>query len=212
LPEPHVITGSNGAGKSTVGPEYLPPHIRKACTVFDGDKLTLEKTKAISSTKLHSHKEAKAIANEWVDDHFREMVEKAIRESQHFAYEGHFREDFAWKVIDRFKGKGYSVHMIFFGLVNVERSAMRVLERALGGGHNVSRAEIDLNYHGNLLQLDRHFKTPDRLRIIDSSETAPKILLELNKNKVVFNAQYYELPDWFTTCLINITRHLFPNI
>ena len=102
--------------------------------------------------------------------------------------------------------------MIFFGLINIERSAMRVLERALSGGHNVSSAEIDLNYRGNLLQLDRHFKTLDQLRIIDTSETAPKVLLELSDNQIIFCASFFELPDWFTNYLINITRRLFPNI
>ena len=56
MPELHVITGSNGAGKSSVGPEYLPSHIKKICTVFDGDKFTLHKTKELFATKLHSHK------------------------------------------------------------------------------------------------------------------------------------------------------------
>jgi predicted ABC-type ATPase len=102
--------------------------------------------------------------------------------------------------------------MIFFGLINVQRSAMRVLERALSGGHNVSLAEIDLNYHGNLLQLDHHFKTLHELRIIDTSETAPKVLLQLLNDEIIFCAPFFDLPDWFTTYLINITRRLFPNI
>ncbi len=212
MPELHIITGSNGAGKSSVGPEYLPPQIRKVCTVFDGDKLSLDKTKELLATNLHSRKDAKTLANEWIGVHFNKEVKKAISKADHFAYEGHFRETSTWKVIDKFKRKGYSVHMIFFGLINVERSKMRVLERALRGGHNVSPAEIDLNYHGNLLQLDRHFKKLDQLRIIDTSETAPKVLLELLNNEVVFCAPFSQLPDWFTTYLINITRRTFPNI
>lgn len=180
--------------------------------MFDGDKFTLHKTKELFATKLHSHKEAKTLANDWIGFHFNEQVEKAISKADHFAYEGHFRETSSWRAIDRFKKNGYSVHMIFFGLINVERSAMRVLERALSGGHNVSPAEIDLNYRGNLLRLDRHFKTLDELRIIDTSETAPKVLLELLNNEVVYCAPFFELPDWFTSYLINITRRLFPNI
>ena len=43
MPELHIITGSNGAGKSTVGPEYLPQHIQNTCTIFDGDKLFIQK-------------------------------------------------------------------------------------------------------------------------------------------------------------------------
>jgi hypothetical protein len=98
------------------------------------------------------------------------------------------------------------------GLINIERSAMRVLERALSGGHNVSPAEIELNYFGNLLQLDRHFKMLDELRVIDSSETVPKVLLQLLNNEVVFCAPFYDLPEWFTDYLIHITRRSFPNI
>ncbi len=180
--------------------------------MFDGDKLTLDKTKELFATRLYSHKEAKALANEWIDDHFNEQVLKALNKADHFAYEGHFREPSTWKVIERFKENGYSVHMIFFGLINVQRSAMRVLERALSGGHNVSLAEIDLNFYGNLLQLDHHFKTLHELRIIDTSETAPKVLLQLLNDEIIFCAPFFDLPDWFTTYLVNITRRLFPNI
>lgn len=180
--------------------------------MFDGDKLALEKLKELRATKSHSDKEAKALANEWIGQHFEEQVKNALSKADHFAYEGHFREASAWRVINKFKGKGYSVHLIFFGLINVERSAMRVFDRAINGGHNVSPAEIDLNYRGNLLQLDRHFKMLDTLRIIDTSETAPKLLLELEGGKVTFCTSLYDLPDWFTTYLIKITRYLYPKI
>jgi hypothetical protein len=39
MPELYIITGSNGAGKSSIGPEYLPVHIRQQGPIFDGDKL-----------------------------------------------------------------------------------------------------------------------------------------------------------------------------
>ncbi|WP_160143756.1 zeta toxin family protein [Chryseolinea soli] len=212
MPELHIITGSNGAGKSSIGADYLPTHIKKNYTVFDGDKLTLEKIKELRATKHHSDKETKALANEWIGQHFDEQVKNALSSADHFAYEGHFREASAWKVINKFKRKGYSVHLIFFGLINVERSAMRVFDRAIKGGHNVSLAEIDLNYHGNLLQLDRHFKMLDTLRIIDTSETAPKLLLHIEGGQVAFYAPFHDLPDWFTTYLIKITRYLYPKI
>jgi hypothetical protein len=46
--------------------------------VFDGDKLTLDKTKELFATKLHSYKEAKSLANEWIGIHFNKQVEIAI--------------------------------------------------------------------------------------------------------------------------------------
>ena len=39
MPELFIITGSNGAGKSSIGPDYLPTHIRQQGPIFDGDKL-----------------------------------------------------------------------------------------------------------------------------------------------------------------------------
>jgi len=212
LPELHVITGSNGAGKSSVGSEYLPIHIKQACKIFDGDKLALNKTNELFATKLHSYKESKSIANEWIGDYFQRQIKNAIQKNAHFAYEGHFREEYAWKVIDKFKENGYSIHFIFFGLVDVKRSQMRVMERALSGGHNVSHAEIDLNYYGNLVQLDRHFTILNELSIIDTSETAPKVLMKLLNDEILFHAEYNDMPPWFTENLINITRHIFPKI
>ncbi len=43
MPALYIITGSNGAGKSTVGADYLPLSIQQSCQVFDGDKLFMEK-------------------------------------------------------------------------------------------------------------------------------------------------------------------------
>jgi predicted ABC-type ATPase len=43
MPELYIITGSNGAGKSTIGPDFLPNQIRQNCTVFDGDLLFMRK-------------------------------------------------------------------------------------------------------------------------------------------------------------------------
>ena len=37
MPELFIITGSNGAGKSSIGANYLPAHIQNTCSIFDGD-------------------------------------------------------------------------------------------------------------------------------------------------------------------------------
>jgi len=56
MPELYIITGSNGAGKSSIGPDYLPAHIRQQGPIFDGDKLFIEKRKELWRT-IKSHKE-----------------------------------------------------------------------------------------------------------------------------------------------------------
>jgi len=48
MPSLYIITGSNGAGKSTVGPDYLPEEILRNNTVFDGDLLYTRKLNELS--------------------------------------------------------------------------------------------------------------------------------------------------------------------
>lgn len=47
MPELYIITGSNGAGKSSIGFNYLPEFIQKNYPIFDGDKLFMQKQKEL---------------------------------------------------------------------------------------------------------------------------------------------------------------------
>ena len=47
MPDLYIITGANGAGKSTVGFSYLPKLVQTYCEVFDGDKLNLLKKREL---------------------------------------------------------------------------------------------------------------------------------------------------------------------
>lgn len=62
MPELHIITGSNGAGKSSIGSNYLPSHIRQQGPIFDGDKLFVEKRNEFWRSGIKSHKECKKLA------------------------------------------------------------------------------------------------------------------------------------------------------
>jgi len=43
MPDLYIISGSNGAGKSTIGQDYVPAHVLKDSSIFDGDKLYMQK-------------------------------------------------------------------------------------------------------------------------------------------------------------------------
>ena len=115
MPDLYIITGANGAGKSTVGFSYLPKVVQENCKVFDGDKLTLQKKGELYKTKTPSLKEAGRMALEWLFEHFEESVKKALYENKDFVYEGHLPEDANWKTPRIFKKAGYNFYLIFFG-------------------------------------------------------------------------------------------------
>ena len=57
----YIITGSNGAGKSSVGPDYIPNHLRDS--IFDGDKLFMQKRSEFWVNGIKSHKECKKLVS-----------------------------------------------------------------------------------------------------------------------------------------------------
>jgi predicted ABC-type ATPase len=209
VPELHIITGSNGAGKSTVGPDYLPEHISTHYTVFDGDKLFVQKRKELFPAKTKSQKEARNLAGEWLEAHFRSLVDKAINAQDHFVYEGHFSSQGPWQTPLRFKENGYTVHLIFFGLADPDLSELRVIDRSKFGGHYVNPIEIDRNFRGNLIFLDHNFAWIDELLVVDTSTEHKKLLHVLNGNALV-QVPRNELPSWFTEFMPTITGQFFP--
>lgn len=192
-----MITGSNGAGKSSVGFSYLPQDIQDNYNIFDGDKLFLQKRKELYPKKICDLKEAKAAADEWVLQHFISLAEAALQANDHFVYEGHFIEEENWRYPRKFKEAGYKIHLVFFGLTDTNLSALRVFDRAKFGGHNVSPYDIEKNFYGNLTMVNRHFALIDDLQIIDTSELNHKALAHFKEGKLDFTVPSFSLPDWF---------------
>ncbi|HEV3327467.1 MAG TPA: zeta toxin family protein, partial [Puia sp.] len=115
MPELYIITGSNGAGKSSIGPEYLPTFIQQQGPIFDGDKLFVEKRKELWRI-IKSDKECRKLAYEFLIETFENLVETALASNKDFAYEGHFTNEATWDIPRRFRAAGYAIHLLFFGL------------------------------------------------------------------------------------------------
>lgn len=114
MPDLYILTGSNGAGKSTVGSFYLPEQIRNKYEIFDGDKLFMQKRKQIYKIKTPSLKEAERRAREWLYEEYEIRAANAIKKKDHFVYEGHLPEEGNWVTPKRFKTAGYKINLIFW--------------------------------------------------------------------------------------------------
>lgn len=197
MPELFVITGANGAGKSTLSADLLPAAF-SALTVFDGDKYFLEQLSKIFPIQIRSPKYARDEAFQNTVNHFESLVNQAIISQSDFAYEGHFSSETPWTVIEQFKENGYRIIMFFLMVKNLELSQKRVTERVKTGGHYVKYNEVERNYYGNLIQLNKHYNLLDELVIVDNTTDA-KLLFHCANNTQIFKAD--SLPDWFSEYL-----------
>jgi len=197
MPDLYIITGSNGAGKSTAGPDYLPAHITNAQPIFDGDKLFVQK-----------RKECRKLAWEIVEKTFDQLVEISLSEHTNFAYEGHFTNEATWDIPRKFLQAGFSIHLLFFGLVDTALSELRVTDRAKEGGHFVDPQTVSDNFYGNLQKLNQHYGMFHTLQIVDTSETEHQVLvtLELGIPKLAIPVEL--LPNWFCTYLPAIVQRI----
>jgi predicted ABC-type ATPase len=204
MPLLYIITGSNGAGKSSVGPEYIPTHLKD--NVFDGDKLLMQKRKEFWKSGIKSHKECKKLAAAFVENTFDNLVEMALKGSLDFAYEGHFTNDATWSVPQCFKDAGYETHLIFFGLKDIALSETRVVARTNEGGHYVDPSTILANFYGNLEKLDKYFPLFDSVTILDTSSIEHIGLAVLKNGECKSAIASENLPRWFSNTLPKITE------
>lgn len=203
MPELYIITGSNGAGKSSVGPDYIPAPLNTF--IFDGDKLFMQKRSEFWQSGVKSHKECKKLAIEVVENTFDTLVNTALTQNTDFAYEGHFTNDATWQIPEKFKNAGYKIHLIFFGLTDPDLSEVRVVGRTKEGGHYVDPRTIEDNFYGNLEKLDKYFSMFDSVTLVDTSGIE-HIGLAILKNGSLHSAvQLSNLPGWFTNNLPAIT-------
>ncbi|HEX5149857.1 MAG TPA: zeta toxin family protein [Parafilimonas sp.] len=208
MPELYIITGSNGAGKSTIGPFYLPEHIRLQNTVFDGDKLFMQKQGELWRSGIRAHKEARKLAFEFVENTFNSLVETALNNNTDFVYEGHFTNDTTWDIPKRFKANGYVIHLIFLGLANTALSELRVLARTKEGGHYVDPFTIADNFYGNLEKLNLYYRIFDSVNVINTSEIEHILLATFNNGVVQYAVPATELPEWFIRNMPNMAAQI----
>lgn len=208
MPALYIITGSNGAGKSTVGADYLPPSVQEQSSVFDGDKLFMTRQRELWNAGINAIKEAKKLAFAFVEETFDALVREALAARTNFVYEGHFTNEATWDIPRRFKAEGFSIHLIYFGLTDTNLSELRVVDRTKEGGHYVDPVTVADNFYGNLNKLNQHFEMFDTLQIVDTSELAHKVLAVFHNGQLQSSVPLLELPQWFEDNLPRLTQKI----
>ena len=133
-PEFAVIAGPNGAGKSKLSSYYIH------CDSFDGDLLALNLRK--EHPEWQEHWISGTVAGE-----LQRQKDNAISLRKDFAFETNFSNDLILNMIEEFKEAGYKISLFYFGLGSLEECTLRVMQRKMFGGHDVSNEIIEYNFY-----------------------------------------------------------------
>ena len=84
---------------------------------------------------------------------------------------------------------GYSVHLAFVVLRDIELNVLRVAERVMQGGHSIPEATIRRRYAGAFERLPRAITLAHQIIIYDnSSQTNLETLIQIQDGAIVLNA------------------------
>jgi predicted ABC-type ATPase len=191
MPKLFIITGCNGAGKSTFSTSFLPNNL----TSFDYDALYLSNYSNLQDSELRD-----IIAKSKTTDAFENEIYHSINNKLDFCYETNFDEHpLYWPKI--FKKNGYELNIIFFCLKDQEIARHRVQVRTEFKGHFVNNYTIDLKWKAGYANLNKHYKYFDNILIVDNSETNKVYsnIVQIENNTVQLLSEH--IPSYFKTRL-----------
>ena len=169
----YIISGCNGAGKTTASYTVLPEMLD--CNEFvNADEIakglspfTPEKT-AIQAGRL-----------------MLERIDQLIDSGQDFAFETTLATRSYKNLVIKARLEGYKISLLFFWLRSPDLAVKRVETRVAEGGHNISEETIRRRYENGLINFFNIFRSiVDEWMFIDNSGEPYEILAEGNLTSV----------------------------
>ena len=156
----YIISGCNGAGKTTASFTVLPEILQ--CREFvNADEIA----KGLSPFNPES------VAIE-AGRLMLKRIDELLERDETFSIETTLATKSYINLVRRAQAKGYRVHLIFFWLETSELAVQRVAERVSKGGHNIPTEVIHRRYVAGIRNLFKTFMSEvDLWMIYDNSRT-----------------------------------------
>lgn len=163
----YIISGCNGAGKTTASFTILPQildckefvnadEIARGLSPFQPDKAAFEAGRIMLN-----------------------RINLLFKENQNFAFETTLASKIYKNKILEAKQNGYTVTLLFFWLQNVDLAKERVLLRVMEGGHNIKPDVIERRFKKGIKNLfDIYLPIIDGALIFDNSEGTHELIAE----------------------------------
>ena len=185
MPNLYIISGCNGAGKTTASYTILPEMLH--CREFVNSDEIAKGLSPFNADTMAVAVEASRIMYKRI----RELVGMA----ETFALETTLASRSIAKLVKEAQSKGYHVTLLYFWLNTPDLAVERVRSRVKEGGHNVSESTIRRRYRAGILNLfDLYIPICDFWMITDNSLSPMEVIAKGNKNKKrdISNAIVYD--------------------
>ena len=182
MPNLYIISGCNGAGKTTASMTVLPETLQ--CREFvNCDEIA----KGLSPLNPEGAQLAAAKL-------MLSRIKKLIAEDADFAIETTLATKSYHALVQRAQEKGYNTHLIYFWLQSPELALKRVAERVKNGGHNVDEAVVRRRYVTGIRNLFKLYcPVVNYFILIDNSVMPREVIAEGNIDAVqVYNEEKFK--------------------
>lgn len=172
----YIISGCNGAGKTTASFTILPDilnckefinadEIAKGLSPFQPETVSLEAGRIMLT-----------------------RIDELIRQGKTFAFETTLATKSYKSKIIKAKEAGYTITLLYFWLQNVELAKERVKTRVEEGGHHIDEKTIERRYFAGIKNLfDIYLNVVDELLIFDNTLDSPILIGEKVKDDNLIN-------------------------
>jgi predicted ABC-type ATPase len=184
VPDLYIISGCNGAGKTTASYAILPEML--SCREFVNSDEIAKGLSPFNANTMAVAVEASRIMYKRI----RELIEVA----ETFALETTLASRSIAKLIKNAQAKGYSATLLFFWLNTPDLAVERVKNRVAAGGHSVNEVTVRRRYRAGILNLfDLYLPICDYWMITDNSLSPMEVIAKgfRNGEKEIYNALIY---------------------
>jgi predicted ABC-type ATPase len=190
VPNLYIISGCNGAGKTTASYTILPEMLE--CREFVNSDEIAKGLSPFNADTMAVAVEASRIMYKRI----RELIEQ----EQTFAMETTLASRSIARLVQEAQSKGYYVTLLYFWLNTPDLAVERVKNRVREGGHNVSEPTVRRRYVAGIQNLfDLYIPICDFWLITDNSLSPMEIIAKgfRNKEKEIYNTFIYnKLKDY----------------
>lgn len=180
----YIISGCNGAGKTTASYSILPSildckefvnadEIAKGLSPFQPEKVNFEAGRIMLR-----------------------RIEELLQKNVDFAFETTLATKSFAQTVLKAQSQGYTVTLLFFWLNSINLAKQRVALRVSEGGHNIPEEVIERRYKRGIKNLfEIYLPICDNVMILDNSDKLPLLILDKTKTTEIeiTNLSLYKL-------------------